>query len=64
MDNDIHIKSADLCERCVYSDEFCEPYIDCQFCGQRMYASDAQYGCCCDTVKTGTPCPYFREAEG
>lgn len=43
MDNDIHIKSKDLCERCVYSDEFCEPYIDCKFCGQRMYASNQRH---------------------
>ena len=62
MDNDIHIKSKYLCERCVYSDEFCEP-IECKFCGQRMYASNQRHGCRCDTIQAGTPCPYFEDVK-
>ena len=63
MDNDTHIKSKDLCERCVYSDEFCEPYKDCKFCAQRMYASNQRHGCRCDTIQAGTPCPYFEDVK-
>ena len=63
MDNDIHIKSKGLCDRCVYSDEFCEPYKDCKSCGQRMYASNQRYGCRCDTIQFGTPCPYFEDVK-
>ena len=62
MDNEIHIKSKDLCERCVYSDEFCEA-LECKFCAQRMYASNQRHGCRCDTIQAGTPCPYFEDVK-
>lgn len=64
MDNDIHIKSADLCERCVYSYKFC-PH-NCSNCRQLMYASAdlSHIRCRCDTIQFGTPCPYFDEAKG
>lgn len=60
---DNQIKSTDLCERCVYSDEFCPR--NCSNCRQLMHASasNEREVCRCDTIQFGTPCPYFEEAE-
>ena len=60
MDNDIHIKSKDLCERCEYS-----YFLHCfergcnRCCGCEMEGGDK---CKCIAIQVGTPCPYFKEA--
>ena len=55
-----NIKSADLCERCVWGkDEGCLE----RECSQCPMGSE-QRECKCDEVKIGTPCSYFKEAEG
>lgn len=64
MDNDIHIKSADLCERCRYSEERCEPPGTCERCQHRKSTILGYQQCLCDSVRDGTPCEYFEEADG
>lgn len=64
MDNDIHIKGADLCERCRYSEERCEPPGKCERCQRREITIPGQMQCLCNTVRFGTPCQNFEEADG
>ena len=61
---DDQIKSRELCERCRYSDELCETPRSCASCKQHINAPTVLYLCRCDTVKAGTVCKYFEEAEG
>lgn len=59
MDDDLHIKSRDLCERCVHG----ECRVDCPYCPMFRPANaegDAA-GCLCGLIDEQTPCPYFRE---
>lgn len=52
-----HIKSQDLCERCVFSfNRICDS-VDCRFC--KMLGSSGVCKCC--TIQEYTPCPYFVE---
>ena len=60
---DDQIKNPDLCERCRYSDELCEAPRSCTGCKQHINAPTILYLCRCDTVKDGTVCKYFEEAE-
>lgn len=54
-----HIKSADLCERCVYGlRRTCDVYFDCQGC---PCMEDGW--CRCMKINHNTPCPYFREGS-
>lgn len=57
------IKSPDLCERCRYSAEICEPLETCADCPQHSFTVFGMPLCNCDLIKTGTPCPYFKEVE-
>lgn len=52
-----NIKSADLCDRCVYDITRCRFLcIECPL--------DEECGLCkCRTIRWGTPCPYFKESE-
>lgn len=61
--SDNRIKSADLCERCKYSEELCEPLNSCDNCKQRSVHPAGIPLCKCDGIRTGTPCPDFEEAE-
>lgn len=55
------IKTADLCERCVYStDRTCDNYFDCQD-GCPCFTADGR--CRCLGISGNTPCPYFEDAE-
>lgn len=52
-----NIKSADLCERCVYSyDTHCSGK-NCLDCERRLPGGN----CKCLSVKKNTPCPDFKE---
>lgn len=54
------IKTADLCERCVYSaDRTCDTHFDCHECP--CLTADGR--CRCLGIKGNTPCPYFEDAE-
>lgn len=57
-----HIKSEELCARCVYMrncrKEFPEP---CLLCAMFCY-SDTGF-CKCLSIKKNTPCPYFKEVK-
>lgn len=52
-----HIKTADLCERCVYG-LMCYVYFDCRGC---PCVEDGW--CRCIMIKNNTPCPYFEEVK-
>lgn len=54
---EIHIKSADLCERCRWAIDRCMDL--CEGCRMQVGYSV----CKCETVADGTPCPYFEEEE-
>ena len=54
-----HIKSEDLCNRCIYDfDRHCED-IPCECCEMWMH----EEFCACLLIKDNTPCPYFVDAE-
>lgn len=55
-----HIKSRDLCERCKYDEaRWCDTHA-CSSCAQEdLKAAE----CRCNSVKFGTPCPWFAENE-
>lgn len=60
-----HIKSKDLCDRCVFG--FVRHCISgevpsCKDCAMN-YDTRKPGGCKCITIKVNTPCPYFVEAE-
>lgn len=57
----VHIKSVELCDRCVNGIEKCMERWDenggnCDGCGMRR-----ALGCICDEIADGTPCEFFRE---
>lgn len=55
-----HIKSADLCARCVYTlGNKCHYPDSCLYC--EMNFSEEPKGCKCLMIKSNTPCPYFKE---
>ncbi len=56
MSSEVHIRSDELCERCLYGDcgVKCTRGDDCPLNGDRR--------CRCDGILPGTPCPYFEEA--
>lgn len=56
------IKNPKNCECCRYSDELCD-VRSCSSCPQHIAAPTVLYLCRCDTVKDGTVCKYFEEAE-
>ena len=58
----MYIKSADLCERCKYSAEICEPPRTCERCPHRRITILGYRQCLCDAVQDGAPCEYFEEA--
>lgn len=55
-----HIKSRDLCERCIYSLSNCKlrkaKYLNCDTCKMKLPET-----CRCTTIDINTPCPYFKE---
>ena len=60
----VHIKSAELCDRCVYTFyRHCSDEIlgDCVRCV--MYDTGKPGGCKCLTIKPNTPCPYFEQVK-
>lgn len=54
----VHIKTDDLCDRCVFA-----------ACNTALCATDngcpqnSVFGCRCLWVEQNTPCPYFTEAR-
>lgn len=53
-----HIKSAELCERCVYGfDRYCIER-GCDECERLVDGK-----CKCDGIRENTPCPYFEEVK-
>lgn len=54
-----HIKSKDLCFRCIYAFERYCSKISCDDCRMLIYG----HGCMCEHIKENTPCPYFKEAK-
>ena len=53
-----HIKSVELCERCVYGfDRYCIER-GCDECERLVDGK-----CKCDGIRENTPCPYFEEDE-
>ena len=59
-----HIKSGDLCARCIYSfDRHCREKMQGSCVGCVMNGKRKPGGCKCLSVKVNTPCPYFVEAE-
>ena len=53
-----HIKSAELCERCVYGfDRYCTEH-GCNGCERSVDGK-----CKCIGIRENTPCPYFEEDE-
>ena len=64
MDDELHIKSRDLCERCAFGR--CPTMSDgrnCEQCGAFVpwNADGSLAGCGCALVDDRTPCPFFRE---
>lgn len=59
-DEELYIKSRDLCERCAFGD--C-PARNCEKCGAFVpwNADGSLAGCGCALVDDRMPCPYFRE---
>ena len=57
MEKEVHIRSEELCERCIYG-QCGQVCLDArQYCGL-----DDGMSCKCDEVEYGTPCPYFKES--
>lgn len=57
MENN-YIKTADLCERCMYNAAHCE-IVGCnESC--KMFSV---FDCRCFRIKPNTPCPYFEERK-
>lgn len=56
-DSDVHIKSDDLCDRCIFGDcgVACKKSKPCQMDNGAL--------CRCDSVQYGTPCEYFEEVN-
>ena len=53
-----HIKSAELCERCVYGfDRYCIER-GCNGCEMSVDGK-----CKCIGIRENTPCPYFEEED-
>jgi len=66
MDDELHIKSRDLCERCAFGR--CPTMSDgrnCEKCGAFVpwNADGSLAGCGCALIDDRTPCPYFRDME-
>ena len=59
MDDEVHIKSRELCERCVHG--ACS--TGCKFCPmfRPTNAEGDAAGCLCGLIEDRTPCPYFLE---
>ena len=57
-----HIKSADLCNRCIYSfyRQWSEE-MQGNCVGGVMDDTGKPGGCRCLTISHNTPCPYFEE---
>ena len=59
-----HIKSLDLCNRCIYAfDRHCSKKMQESCDGCVMYGTGNPRRCMCLTIEVNTPCPYFVEAE-
>lgn len=60
----VHIKSADLCNRCRYAfDRHCSEKMQGNCAGCVMDVTWKLRGCKCLTIKVNTPCPYFEEVK-
>lgn len=57
QDNELHIKSDDLCDRCIFGN--CS--VDCKKTKPCRMNNGAL--CLCDSVQYGTPCDYFKEVN-
>ena len=58
----VHIKTEDLCERCIFSFELhCSAKMHGNCTGCVMDETGRPGGCKCLTVRRNTPCPYFEE---
>ena len=59
-----HIKSEDLCGRCMYSfGRHCSEKIRGSCVGCVMDGTREPVGCKCLSSRVNTPCPYFVEAK-
>ena len=59
-----HIKSEDLCGRCIYSfDRHCREKMKGSCVGCVMNGERKPGGCKCLAIEDNRPCPYFVEAE-
>ena len=59
-----HIKSEDLCARCVYSFyRHCIEEMQGNCVGCVMDDTGKPGGCKCLAIKPNTPCPYFDEEK-
>lgn len=59
-----HIKSEELCARCVYHHyRHCIWKMRGNCAGCEMDATGKLGNCKCLTIEPNTPCPYFVEAE-
>ena len=57
-----HIKSEDLCGRCIYAfDRHCSEKMQFSCVGCVMYGTMKPMGCKCLNIEDNTPCPYFKE---
>ena len=54
QDNELNIKSDDLCDRCIFGN--CN--IECRKINNPCQM-DSGALCLCDSVQYGTPCEYF-----
>lgn len=54
----VNIKTADLCERCVYGfDRYCTEH-GCNGCARSVDGK-----CKCIDIRENTTCPYFEEED-
>ena len=59
-----HIKSEDLCGRCIYSfDRHCREKMKGSCVGCVMDGTRKPGGCKCLNIKVNTLCPYFKEEK-
>lgn len=59
-----NIKSADLCNRCIYSFyRHCSEKMKGNCVGCIMDDTGKPGGCKCLAINPNTPCPYFEEED-
>lgn len=59
-----HIKSNDLCKRCIYAfDRHCIEKMKGSCVGCVMDVTRDPLGCKCLNIKVNTPCQYFVEEK-